>query len=97
MNLVRPVREAQDARRQIHLSEREVVAHPRATPHLDGPVDHTVVSRGYEHLDRRDGGARVGVIVRDFLGGGRDASILRFKTAQEERVLELFKDILRRR
>jgi 1-acyl-sn-glycerol-3-phosphate acyltransferase len=35
--------------------------------------------------------------VRDFLGGGRDASILRFKAAMEDRVLALFKDILRRR
>jgi hypothetical protein len=33
--------------------------------------------------------------VRDFLGGGRDAAILRFKAAMEDRVLELFRDILR--
>ncbi|MDD8025544.1 MAG: hypothetical protein PHI34_03440 [Acidobacteriota bacterium] len=37
------------------------------------------------------------IYIRDYLGGGRDASILRFKAAQEARVLELFKDILRRR
>ncbi len=37
------------------------------------------------------------MFVRDFLGGGRDASVLRFKAAQEEKVRELFMDILRRR
>lgn len=35
--------------------------------------------------------------ARDFLGVGRDASVLRFKAALEARVLELFRDILRRR
>jgi hypothetical protein len=37
------------------------------------------------------------MFIRDFLGGGRDASVLRFKAALEDRVLSLFKDILRRR
>lgn len=35
--------------------------------------------------------------ARDYRGGGRDASVLRFKAAQEGRVRELFMDILRRR
>ena len=54
---------------EVHLGQREVVGHPGAAPHLDGPVDDPVVGGRHEDLDGADLGPGLGVAVVDLLGG----------------------------
>src|SRR4051812_23193563 len=58
VHLVGPVRETQRAHTGVHLSEREVVAHTRATMYLNRAIDDPQRDARGDHLDGGDLGTR---------------------------------------